>query len=301
MRIATFAPTCRIRRMWDITRIGPRAAFAIALAFFCFPLVASAGAIHDAVRSGDKQRVARILAADPDAVNRLEERGIVKLTPLALAVQRDDYAMVKYLLSKDAEVNKGGGSPHLTTPLVEACRRARPNIRILRELLAAKADPNAAFHSSHSTDAYLPLHLAASRGDAEAVALLLEHGADPTRPSGKGSRERTPLEWLVHTPGDTVGPRQVSQVAKLLIEAGADVNIRTEDGRTPLMSMAERGWTEPVKALLDLGADPLLMDKGGMTARALAANKEHWGVVTILKQAEEEAQSAPEDAPSGAD
>ena len=45
---------------------------------------------------------------------------------------------------------------------------------LLRLLLARGADPNI-----HGINDYTALHLAAERGDLEAVELLLAHGADP--------------------------------------------------------------------------------------------------------------------------
>ena len=51
-----------------------------------------------------------------------------------------------------------------------------------------------------------------------------------------------------------------------LINAGAQVDARTEDGSTPLLVAAAVGHAAAIEALLDAGADPKARDKGGSDA-----------------------------------
>jgi ankyrin repeat protein len=46
-----------------------------------------------------------------------------------------------------------------------------------------------------------------------------------------------------------------TEIVSLLIELGADIHAKDDDGKTALMSAAESGHTEIVSLLLDLGAD----------------------------------------------
>ena len=55
-------------------------------------------------------------------------------------------------------------------------------------------------------------------------------------------------------------------VAKVLIDAGADVNLQQIDGSTALIVAASMGHPEIVKALLKYGADPNIRNKTGQTA-----------------------------------
>lgn len=88
-----------------------------------------------------------------------------------------------------------------------------------------------------------PLMQAVLYGDADAVKLLLEQGADPNLRNDAGA---TALMWAVDDFAKT----------RLLIEHGADVNARSEDARTPLLIAAGRfANTEVVKLLLERGAD----------------------------------------------
>jgi ankyrin repeat protein len=72
-------------------------------------------------------------------------------------------------------------------------------------------------------------------------------------------------------------------MVQLLIEAGADVNIRDEDGSTALMCAAEHGHMEIVKYLLQHPeTDVLAKDNDGLTALAVAMEAGHRDVGVVL-------------------
>jgi len=54
-----------------------------------------------------------------------------------------------------------------------------------------------------------------------------------------------------------------------LIEAGANIEARDEDGETPLHSAARRGNHAVMQALIKAGADPAARDEDGRTPRDL--------------------------------
>ncbi len=57
-----------------------------------------------------------------------------------------------------------------------------------------------------------------------------------------------------------------TEVARALIQAGADVNFRSNDGSTPLITAAFLCRVEIVQDLLDHGADKSARNKTGATA-----------------------------------
>ncbi len=59
-----------------------------------------------------------------------------------------------------------------------------------------------------------------------------------------------------------------------LISVGANVNVRTVNGTTPVMVAASKGYSDIVKVLLDCGSDPNAKKSDGVTALAIA---EHGG------------------------
>ncbi|ODN00504.1 KN motif and ankyrin repeat domain-containing protein 1 [Orchesella cincta] len=70
---------------------------------------------------------------------------------------------------------------------------------------------------------------------------------------------------------------------KLLIEAGADVNIQDEDGSTSLMCAAEHGHGDIVKFLLSQAeCDPNITDNDGSTALSVAMEAGHKDIGVML-------------------
>ena len=70
-------------------------------------------------------------------------------------------------------------------------------------------------------------------------------------------------------------------MARLLLQAGADKDRASTDGRTPLWQAALNGHEAVVRLLLEAGAD---MDRAhrGRTPRRAAALKRHEAVVRLL-------------------
>ncbi len=108
-------------------------------------------------------------------------------------------------------------------------------------------------------DGWYPLAWAARMARIEFVQLLLDRGAvvDGTNP-----QSNTPL-WFACQSGRDAADRLA--VAKLLIDHGADVNKRCEEGSMPIHYAAWRGPKAMVTLLLDHGARHWIADDNGKT------------------------------------
>ena len=145
----------------------------------------------------------------------------------------------------------------------------------------------------------------AKQGDAEAVARLLQQGADVDTPQGDGA---TALHWAAHwndalmldrliASGATVDAandlgatplwvacagRNTAAVLRLL-EAGADTDARLHAGETVLMRCAYTGDAAAVEALLDRGAEIEATEPTrGQTALMWAAASRQPAVTRVL-------------------
>lgn len=145
---------------------------------------------------------------------------------------------------------------------------------------------------SLSVRAQTPLEKALSASDTVTALQLIKKGENPNQPvtSGDGSllirycryAENDPIASFLLNNGakpDTLrsaAGRTALHVAAAyyaceslctaLLNAGADINARTNDGTTPLMLAAKSAKLRLVKLLIEKGADPLLKDKKGKTA-----------------------------------
>ena len=127
----------------------------------------------------------------------------------------------------------------------------------LRELL--KKDP--ALANAESADGFSPLGLAAFFGRLDAVRVLLQHGARVNQPSNNPQKVM-PLHSAV------AGGHL--EIARALLDAGAEVDAVQEGGFTPLMSAAQNGSVEMVRLLLERGADRSKTSEDGRSAYTLA-------------------------------
>ncbi|SHG36530.1 ankyrin repeat domain-containing protein [Cognatishimia maritima] len=102
------------------------------------------------------------------------------------------------------------------------------------------------------------IHLAARKGDAEALRQLLDAGVPIDQPSTKNTSQPGVTALYVAAQFGRI------EAVNLLLEAGADPVIRPvgedADG-TPLHMAVRRGSTEIVKMFLDQGVDPNIYDR----------------------------------------
>ena len=66
---------------------------------------------------------------------------------------------------------------------------------------------------------------------------------------------------------------------KILLNAGADKDVRNDEGSTSLHWASKNGHIEIVKLLLDAGADKDVVNNGGMTPLRWAITKSHTDIV----------------------
>ena len=119
------------------------------------------------------------------------------------------------------------------------------------------------------------LHVAAGAGDQSLVELLLQLGADPNVTDGG---KHTPLYSLAN--GGGPGGRDI---VRILVDAGAKVDACGGVKRcTPLHMAARRGNTEIAAALLECGANIDARDNQGVTPLQRAINCRKKSVANLL-------------------
>lgn len=133
---------------------------------------------------------------------------------------------------------------------------------IAKVLIAAGANVNAI--SAMRDGLGTPLHSAVEDDGIERVQFLLGHGADPNM---KSLWTKTPLDIAMTHANHKIG--------RLLLEAGANPNLKDGLGETALMQAAGthsapdlQEKLEAVKLLLQFGADPTARNSFGETARS---------------------------------
>ena len=119
-------------------------------------------------------------------------------------------------------------------------------------------------------------------GDLAAVKQGLTDGADPNAQDPQsGSTMLATAALMGHT-----------KIVAVLLEHGADINVKSRDGSTPLHAAAFLGRVETVKFLLEKGADTTLRNNMGSTA--IEGAKLNWlitkGIIGMLRIEVDEAE-----------
>ena len=114
------------------------------------------------------------------------------------------------------------------------------------------------------------LYGASRNAHLDIVRMLLEHGADPNRPTTGG-----------YTPLFAAAAEGQAEVARLLLQKGAIVDVACLSGATPLYMAAQEGHTEVVELLLARGADLNGATPFGTPLHG-ASNKGHAAIISAL-------------------
>src|SRR5690606_8262825 len=125
-----------------------------------------------------------------------------------------------------------------------------------------------------SPHGFTPLGIAAHFNREDIVRLLLLHHADPNISSQNGYNS-FPLHAALSNNN--------SNISKMLLEGGAQVNV-VQNGRiTPLHLAAQHGNIDMIILLLEQGADVSAITEFGASASDLAAEKGFHEIAEILK------------------
>ncbi|NXE52801.1 RAI14 protein, partial [Casuarius casuarius] len=167
--------------------------------------------------------------------------------------------------------------------------------------LLGKKGANATKQDSEGKTAF---HLAATKGHAECLRIMVTHGADVTAQDGAGhsalhlaAKNSHPdcIKRLLQCkcPADSTDNSGKTalhyaaacgclQIVQLLCEHKCPVNVKDLDGNIPLLLAVQNGHTEVCKYLVDHGADINTRDKNGRTALMVACEAGSLNIVEAL-------------------
>jgi len=192
-------------------------------------------ALIQAAERGELLIVRRLLA-DGARINARDHRG---RSALLAATHRDRVEVARYLIQEGADVNAKDFIQD--TPFLFAAAEGR--VEILKMTLAAGADLKDT--NRYRGTALIP---AAHHGHVEVVRILLGTSIDKDHINNLGWTAL--LEAVILSDG---GPAH-TEIVRLLVAAGANVNIADRDRVTPLAHAKRGGFIEMVRILGAAGA-----------------------------------------------
>ena len=217
-----------------------------------------------AVKKNDVVKVRRIISTTIIDVNfKLHHK-----TPLWIASTKGCPQVVKLLIQAGADANevldvRGWSLLH---------EAVRINCKVLSQLLLGGAEIN-----KQTTDGLTPLHVAASYGKfPKAVEFLLDMGADPNVADEFG-----------HTPLHSATLWRPSNVVKMLLIKGAETDhlapkLGSEEHGTALHMATKRGLKQQVRLLIDAGAKINIRDHYGKTPLTYAHQRGYTAIGNLL-------------------
>jgi ankyrin repeat protein len=211
------------------------------------------------------------LPAEPQkAADIINQKNPDGKTPLILAVERNDTALVSKLLSLNAEVTITNNAQE--TPLLIAIKHN------FDDLVQPLIDADTKEH--HSVDTLLasdttgktPMIYAVEQQKEKLVKVMLDNKVSGTAPDAGGT---TPL-MIAAEIGNI-------PIAKLFLNAGAKIEVSDTVGNTPLTIAISRGHEDFVKFLIDSGADVDFHTKGPLPLQvAIDAQPFNFDMVSLL-------------------
>lgn len=214
----------------------------------------------DAIEHNDLADATRLLEEDPTLANARNEDGV---SMILWATYYGRAEIVELLLYAGAQLDIYEASAVGNAERVAGWLAMQPELA-----------------NTFAPDGFTPLGLGAFFGHLDVVNALLGAHADPNTPSNN-LQQVAPLHSAV------AGKHY--EIAARLIESGANVNAKQQDGFTPLHGAAQNGDKRIVELLLEHGADVnARVDKhaaqfANMTALDLARQANAPEVVVLLR------------------
>ena len=285
---------------------------------------ATPAALAHLIQGGNRKAALEKIRAGAD-VNEAQPDGT---RPIHWAVYRVDYELLDALIAKKAKVDVA--NQFGATPLAEAAKLG--DARLVKTLLDAGARPEGAnadgqtalmlaiktgelpvvemlIQAGASVNAVETFHnqtplmwaAAAPKNAGAMVKMLLAKGASvkaralaydwPSQITSEPRAQYRPVGGL--TALLYAAREGCYDCVEALLAAGADANLPTPEGVTPLMMALDNDQTSVAKLLLDRGANPGLWDWWGRTALYIVIDRKEGGSSAGLRLGEAALRDAP--------
>ncbi|HKY54061.1 MAG TPA: ankyrin repeat domain-containing protein [Anaerolineales bacterium] len=208
----------------------------------------------DAIKEGNRTEVERLLNLDPGLIHT-KENGF---SPIMVAAYHHEPAIASFLADKTVAIN-----------IFEASATGKIN-NVIRQLAR---DPQLV--NAYAEDGFQPLGLASYFGHLELVKYLIKAGAPINSPSRNG---------LKAAPIQSAAAAGHDKIVQMLLENGAHPNVREQGGYTPLHAAAQNKDVDMIRTLIYGGADLMLKSNDGKTALDLAKEAGDDETIAVLAE-----------------
>jgi ankyrin repeat protein len=205
------------------------------------------------IQTADLKSLGELLEGDPGLATATTSHNV---SPLMLACYYKKPAVISLLFNYIDEIN-----------LFEAC--ASGKFDVVAHLMYTHPE----MVNEFSPDGFTPLGLACYFGHPQIASYLVLKGADVNSPSDNG--------FSVYPIHSAVAASQ-TEITRMLLDHGAQVNVKQKSGVTPLHSAAQNGNLELLIMLLEHGALVNIRMEGGKLPADLAAEKGFADIAAIL-------------------